>query len=249
MTALVSPWLMAAAVVLLPGAAAANPVADQAFAPVRVPASATLNYQVTGRIRGFSYDASAQLQWRRQGERYDAVWSIGLPLLGTQTQHSEGRITEAGLAPERYVEKWRKERAATFDAEGQRIHYTNDRPDAVLESGAQDRLSITLQLAALLAAAPERYPPGTRITLQTSGVRDAEPWTWDVLADQSLPVAGRDISCARLVRQPRMENDTGVELWLARTLNYLPVRLILTQSNGDVADQQLQTIDKAPASR
>lgn len=231
--------------VALPGAA----LAAQAVAPVRVPASATLNYQVTGRIRGFSYDASAQLQWRKQGERYDAVWSIGLPLLGTQTQHSEGRITEAGLAPERYVEKWRKERAATFDAEGQRIHYTNDRPDAVLESSAQDRLSITLQLAALLAAAPERYPPGARITLQTSGVRDAEPWTWDVLADQSLPVAGQGVPCARLVRQPRMENDLGVELWLARTLDYLPVRLILKQPNGDVADQQLQTIDKTPASR
>jgi hypothetical protein len=205
-----------------------------------------LRYRVTGSASGLHYRASAELNWRNEGQQYEAVWSVGLPLLGTRTQRSEGRLTEAGLAPERFAEKSRDERTAQFDAADGRIRFSANTPDATLEPGAQDRLSITLQLAALLAAAPHRYPPGASITLQTAGVRDAEPWTWQVQPDETLTLAGRSLPSVKLLRQPREENDTRVELWLARTLSYLPVRLRLTQGNGDVADQQLQAIDQAP---
>jgi hypothetical protein len=204
-----------------------------------------LRYRVAGNARGLGYEASAELSWRNEGSRYEAVWSVGLPLLGTRTQRSQGRLTEAGLAPERFAEKSRGERAAHFDAEGGRIRFSANTPDAVLEPGAQDRLSITLQLAALLAAAPDRYPPGTNITLQTVGARDAAPWTWQIQPDETLMLAGQPLPAVKLLRQPREEYDTRVELWLARTLDYLPVRLRLTQSNGDVADQQLQAVDQA----
>ncbi|MFT4193109.1 DUF3108 domain-containing protein, partial [Ottowia sp.] len=220
-----------------------------AHAPVRVPPSATLHYQVAGHARGLAYEAGAQLQWRRAGERYEATWSVSLPLTGTRAQRSEGAVTEAGLAPERFAERARGERAAHFDAAGGRIRFSANTPDAALEPGAQDRLSAILQLAALLAAAPGRYPPGTRITLQTAGAREAEPWEWEVLPDETLPLAGRDLPTARLLRQPRGPYDTRVELWLARSLDHLPARLRVTQANGDVADQQLQAIDQAPQDR
>lgn len=238
---------------------AAAPVPSEAIQPtpaaantappvaVRVPGPATLHYQVSGHAGGLAYEARAELQWRRQGSRYEATWTVGLPLLGTRTQRSDGRITDGGLAPERFGERSGSERAAHFDAEGGRIRFSANTPDAVLAPGAQDRLSVTLQLAALLAAAPERYPHGAQITIQTAGVRDAEPWVWEVLADETLPLAGRELPTAHLLRQPRREHDTRVELWLARTLDYLPVRLRLTLANGDVADQQLQAVDAAPA--
>ena len=243
----VAPVLAATPVMAAEAPAESPPVAPHA--PVRVPGSATLHYQVTGHARGLAYEASAQLQWRREGERYEATWSVGLPLLGTRTQRSEGTVTEAGLVPERFAERSRGERAAHFDAAGGRIRFSANTPDAALAPGAQDRLSTTLQLAALLAAAPERYPPGTRITLQTAGVREAEPWVWEVQDDETLQLAGRDLPAARLLRQPRGPYDTRVELWLARPLDHLPVRLRVTQANGDVADQQLQAIDEAPHSR
>jgi hypothetical protein len=216
---------------------------------VRVPGAATLRYQVTGQARGLPYEASAELHWRRAGQRYEAEWSVDLPLLGTRTQRSEGRVTASGLAPERFAERARGERAAHFDFEGGRIRFSANTPDAVLAPGAQDRLSVTLQLTALLAAAPERYPPGTQITLQTAGVRDAEPWVWEVQADETLPLAGRALATVRLLRAARHEYDTRVELWLAPALGHLPVRLRLTQANGDVADQQLQSLDDTPPPR
>ena len=211
---------------------------------MRLPGPATLRYRVSGRVSGVSYSADAQLQWRPQGGRYEAVWSVGLPLLGTQTQSSVGAITATGLAPERYAERGRRERTASFDAANQLIHFSAGRPDAALEPGAQDRLSVTLQLGALLAAAPKRYPPGAQITLQTAGVRGAEPWVWQVQPDETLTLAGRRLPCVHLRRQPRDTGDTRVDLWLARPLDYLPVRLRLEQDGGDAVDQKLQTIDR-----
>ncbi|MDR2155069.1 MAG: DUF3108 domain-containing protein [Burkholderiaceae bacterium] len=237
----------AAAATKTPRASAAGKRA--AASAVRVPAAATLRYRVTGRVRGIGYKADARLEWRHQDGRYQAQWSLELPLLGTRTQRSEGRLTLDGLAPERFSERSRSERSASFDAKNQRIRFSGDQPDAVLEPGAQDRLSVTLQLAALLAAAPKRYPPGARITLQTVGVRGAERWVWEVRADETLTLAARKLPCVHLLREPREEGDIGVDLWLARTLEYLPVRLRLTQDDGDVADQQLQAFDMQSTGR
>lgn len=221
---------------------AASEAASGVSAPVRVPGAATLHYVVQGQMRGVRYEAESELRWQREGTRYDAVWTVAVPVLGTRWQRSEGAITSAGLAPERFGEKARGERAAHFDAAGGRIRFSANTPDAALQPGAQDRLSTTLQLGALLAAAPERYPAGTQIAVQTAGAREAEAWIWAVQADETLQLAGQTLPSAKLLREPRREYDSRIELWLARTLDHLPVRLRVTQSNGDVIDQQLSAV-------
>ena len=114
-----------------------------------------------------------------------------------------------------------------------------------LESGAQDRLSSVLQLGGLIAADPGRYPPGSQLSLQTAGVREADPWRWQVLDDEVLHIDGQQVPCVRLLRAPRHDWDTRIELWLARPLDYLPVRLRVTQAGGDVADQQLSRLPRS----
>ena len=42
-----------------------------------------------------------------------------------------------------------------------------------------------------------------------------------------------------LRRLPRKEFDTTVDVWLAPSQGHLPVRIRITQANGDVADQRL----------
>ncbi|QTD45141.1 DUF3108 domain-containing protein [Ottowia testudinis] len=228
------------------------PPAPSAHAPPGPPASvqppgpATLGYRVSGTARGIPFEAEAQLLWRPATGRYAAEWTVRLPLVGARSQRSEGALTPAGLAPERYAEQSRGERAAHFDAAGGRIRFSANTPDAVLEPGAQDRLSVSLQLAGLLAAAPERYPPGSAITLQTAGVREAGAWRWEVEDDEILQIDGQAVPCAKLLRQPRGEYDTRIELWLARPFHYLPARLRVTQAGGDVADQWLRAL---PAGR
>ena len=44
------------------------------------------------------------------------------------------------------------------------------------------------------------------------------------------------------MRETREPRDTQVDIWLAPSLGHLPVRIRLTQDNGDVVDQQLRTL-------
>ena len=228
-----------------PETAPAPPPITTPAVPVRLADSATLHYRVSGHARGLPFEAEAQLRWQRDSTRYEAEWTVPLPLIGTRAQHSVGAVTAAGLAPERYAERARGERAAHFDADGGRIRFSANRPDAALESGAQDRLSGVLQLGGLIAADPGRYPPGSQLSLQTAGVREADPWRWQVLDDEVLHIDGQQVPCVRLLRAPRHDWDTRIELWLARPLGYLPARLRVTQAGGDVADQQLSRLPRS----
>ena len=49
----------------------------------------------------------------------------------------------------------------------------------------------------------------------------------------------------KLSRAPRREFDTRVELWYAPSMNYLPVRIRVTQANGDFVDQELRATEPA----
>ena len=47
-----------------------------------------------------------------------------------------------------------------------------------------------------------------------------------------------EVMAFKLTRAPRREFDTRVELWYAPSMNYLPVRIRVTQANGDFIDQK-----------
>ena len=50
---------------------------------------------------------------------------------------------------------------------------------------------------------------------------------------------------SRSSRAPRRPFDTRLELWIAPSMNYLPVRIRVTQSNGDFVDQKLRASEPA----
>ena len=90
-----------------------------------------------------------------------------------RSQTSRGQITDVGLAPERFGDKYRSEVAAHFNRAQGKVTFSANTPDAPLLTGAQDRLSVLVQLGALVASEPQRYGPGTTLTIQTIGPRDA----------------------------------------------------------------------------
>jgi hypothetical protein len=156
---------------------------------------------------------------------------------------STGALTTTGLAPKRYGDKIRSETAAHFERDRGRVVFSANTPEAVLLPGAQDQLSVFLQLAAMLAAEPQRYPPGSTISMQTVGTRIAEPWTFTIDAAETLTLPGGEQQSLRLTRLPRREYDQKVEIWLAPALAYLPARIRITQSNGDFIDQQWRSTE------
>lgn len=222
-----------------PGTPSASPVGAPAV-PVQVPAPMRLQYDVTGAARGLHYKADAELLFRHDAAQYEARLELR-SALGTRVQTSAGRITSAGLAPTRFSSKWRGEQAAHFDPVQGRITFSANTPDAPLLPGAQDRLSVLIQLGALLAAAPARYPEGSQVEMQTAGPRDAEVWTFTLEANETLGLSAGPFETVKLSRAPRREYDQRVEAWLAPSLGYLPVRIRITQANGDFVDQQLRS--------
>jgi hypothetical protein len=211
---------------------------------VSVLPSVRLHYDVQAQYRGFTLGGRAELTWRHDGHAYEArleASALGRP---SRVQRSVGRVTAQGLAPDYFSDKSRSEKATHFDREKNRLVFSNNRPDAPLAEGMQDRLSVVLQLASLAAGSPDRHVAGSTITVPTAGTGDAENWIFSVEGEEDLRLPGGDVRALKLQRLPRKEYDQKVELWLAPRMDYAPVRLRLTNPNGDTVDQRWSSTDR-----
>ena len=220
------------------------PASAQRAVAFLVPDSMRLRYKVDVRVRGIPLQGDGLLVWRHDADSYEATLEVSSPIYPTRIQRSTGRITAEGLAPSRFSDKGRSEEAAHFERDKGKVSFSSTKPDAALMAGAQDRLSVMLQLAAMIGGDPARFPPLTSISIQTAGTRDAEPWIFTVEAAEQLELPGGKMNALKLIRNPRKEFDQKVELWLAPGMAYAPVRLRLTQPNGDWVDQQWSSTDK-----
>ena len=210
----------------------------------QAPDSALLKYQVHGKAKGFDYWASAELLWTQNGTDYEARLEVSAFLLGSRVQVSKGGLGREGLMPLRFGDKTRSELAAHFQRDKGIISFSANSPDAPLLKGAQDRLSVVLQISSLLAADPTRFPLGTMLSFQTVSQREAEIWHFLVEKEEMLQLPYGEMRAVKLNRKPRRDFDQQIELWFAPDLGYLPVRLRITNANGDMVDQLLNKVEK-----
>ncbi|AOW11599.1 hypothetical protein LPB72_23000 [Hydrogenophaga crassostreae] len=218
----------------------AKPASGPTVPEGSLPTNATLSYDVKGRAKGFNYSAGGTLSWQQTGNTYKADLEISAFLLGSFQRISTGLITEQGLVPQRFVDRRRNnEKTAVFDRDAGVIRYSKKTPDAALLPGAQDQLSVMLQLAGLLNAR-QQLVEGDVISVPVSSDSDAEVWRFEIGAVETLRLPAGDVTARRLIRQPRKPNDKTVEVWLAPNLGRLPVRMRLTEPNGDFMDQLLE---------
>lgn len=213
--------------------------------PVALTGSARWHYTATALHRGALLSGHAELDWQRDERTYEATLRIAIAPLPSREQRSAGEIDAQGLAPRRFSERFRTEEAAHFDRGAGRIVFSGQQTPAALRAGAQDRLSVLLQLGALLAARPQGWPEGTELTLQTATAREAGEWRFVVEEPQTLTLADVPTAALKLTRAPRHEWDARLELWFAPgTAYYGPVRLRLTPANGDWLELQWSGTDK-----
>jgi hypothetical protein len=218
--------------------ASAKPLPAKAVRGFVVPPPARLKYDIKGEVKGFPYHVNGDLRWGQDGSTYDARMEISHFLLGSRVQTSTGRLTRHGLEPTRFGDKVRSEVAAHFDYEKKLVTFSANTPDVPLLPGAQDQLSVFMQLASMFGADPRGFPQGSTLPFQAVGPRSADSWVFTVGATEKLQMPGGDISAVRLWRDPSGEYDPRVEIWLAADVGFLPVRIRLTQPNGDFVDQQ-----------
>lgn len=218
----------------------ANPtVALPELALGSLPSPALLSYRLSGQEKGIHYQASGELRWQHNDNAYAMSLTVKAFLLGSRHWRSVGQINASGLAPTRFSDSWRSERAAHFDRPNQRIVFSSNAPTVALQHGAQDQVSLYVQLAAAMAHSGQRMTPGTRLQIQTATVRDALPWLLTLEKLETLQVDGQSLQAVKWVCQPRNRFDAQVEFWVSAAHDWLPARIRITQVSGNFIDLQL----------
>jgi hypothetical protein len=150
---------------------------------------------------------------------------------------SQGSFDADGVAPERFaVSRRGKERhAANFRRDVGQISFSGPATTWPLAAGAQDRLSWIVQLAAILQAdVALAEDPSARISMMVVGAHgDADVWTFVAQGSEALPgPGGETVDAQRFKREARHAYDADVEVWVARELHHLPLRLRLVRRQG-----------------
>jgi hypothetical protein len=200
-----------------------------------VPESVKLTYEV--HTNKFPFSLNGELVWYHSDARYRATATYDL-VIQKRSQTSVGKLGHEGLLPDRFSDKLRSELAAHFNREQNKITFSANTPDAVLESGAQDRLSVLIQIATLMASAPNRFAPGNTLSIQTVGPRAADIWLFTLGTSEKLQLPGGTLDAVKITRAPRQTYDQQLDIWMAPKLGYLPARIRITEANGDYVDQK-----------
>jgi hypothetical protein len=225
-----------AAAAVAMGTAAASAVAAEPARQYAFPAPALVKYEVRATVKGMSLNLNGELLWQHDAKNYNARLEFSHFLLGSRMQTSKGQLGPQGLEPLRFGDKVRSEVAAHFDRAAAKVTFSANTPDVPLTPGMQDQLSAVLQLSAMLAAEPQRYPAGTEIPFQAVGPRSVETWTFTVGEAEKLSMPGGDLQAIKLSRPPTGPYSNRADIWFAPSQGYLPVRIRLTEANGDIAD-------------
>jgi hypothetical protein len=216
-------------------AAAASAAAAAQAAPgdkFDVPPSGELRYDTL--VNGMM-NQTGTIHWTNDGQHYEMIVSIPLPFVGPYVYSSKGHIDRFGIAPEQYSEQ-RGRRAADvtiFNRETKQVVYTRTPANQPLADGAQDRFSVVMQLASLVRGAPDTYKPGVTRQFSVADNDSSEIWPIQTVGDETVQARGGPVTARHFVRLPRREGDRRrLDIWLAQSLGWLPVRIVQTEPSG-----------------
>ncbi len=224
--------------------------------PGDFPPNIQINYTLTGQERGLTYHASGSLKWQTQAtpdapsatpapKAYEAELRVRAFLVGSRVWRSTGILTENGLSPVRYSDSGRGERAAHFDTTQNKISFSGNTPGVALQPGAQDQVSLFIQMAATVAA--KNFKIDSELNVQTATARDAVNWVLTFKSEELIEVDGKQLATQRWVCLPRGKFDSQIEMWLSQSHGGLPVRIKITQVTGNFIDMEMRDAETLPA--
>jgi hypothetical protein len=182
-----------------------------------------------------------------EGERYRmrtegrAEGLTRLLYSGVLTQSSTGRLGVDGLQPERYSEQRgkRAERWAQVDYAAREVSFSGGQRKPLVD-GAQDRLTVLMQLSLLARAQPSRFVAGASIEIDEIASSDIQKVRYAVHGDEVLQTEQGPLRTIRLERiEPRRTDGPKIDVWLGYDHHLIPVRIRATDIGGRVLDQLL----------
>lgn len=230
-------------------AAAAQPLPEhpaKRYATNMAP-SADLSYSIKARQSGISLGGNAKVAWRIKDGQYSINTQTEAMIVGRILDAgSSGAVDTFGLAPLKSTEKrFRKSPTSTsFDRQSKTISFTESERSYPLRGGEQDRTSAIWQLVAVARGAPSKFKAGSQWRFFVAGQRDAEAWTFKVMGKETIETPLGTLQAMHVRKAPPPDSkEQQVDIWLAPTHEWYPVRLRFSEADSDFIEQTLQRID------
>jgi hypothetical protein len=220
-----SSWLLASAVAFLPAVRAAPP--ERVEIAYEVFRDGSRIAEVVDRFEHGSGRYRIVETWRGRG-----IYSFA----GEIVRSSEGSLDASGPRPDAFSDE-RSRRApvrTTFDWTARSLvtQRKGETQSLALPHDAQDRLSFLLALA----FAP---PDGKAATFSVTDGNGLSTYVYEAVKRETVQVVAGEFEALKVARRPQRADDRReTEIWLARELGYLPVRIVLTDKDGVRLDQQ-----------
>jgi len=212
------------------------------------PLSTRLEYTLTGNYRG-EVHGDAAVEWIRRGRHYQVHLDLHIgprfaPLI-SRRMSSDGELGPRGIAPKRYDEDTRvlfttrKRVSVLFQGE----HLTLAKGEVqAAPAGVQDAASQFVQLTWLFLTGRERMSPGHVVEIPLALPKRQYRWRYEVLGEQELATPMGPLATWHLKpSQPAYGGDLSAEVWLAPSLQYLPVRLRVRQDADTYIDLMIKS--------
>lgn len=213
-----------------------------------LPPSATLEYAIKAKQSGFSLDGDATLKWTVSDHTYSIGMETRAMLLGKIIDtKSHGIIDEYGLAPLDFTEKriTKDPSSTTFNRRSKTIKFTQTSETYPIKGGEQDRSSIIWELIAIARAAPQQFQPDSEWKFFVAGQRDAEQWIFKVVNEEKINSDLGEVNAVHIMRaSPPGGRTQRLDIWLAPSLEWYPVRLRFIDPDGNTIEQLLEKIEK-----
>ena len=233
-----------------PAIAPPEPAVAAPAPPVRyrvdMPPSARIMLDVARRdADGTRWHGEAEMAWQIKDGRYSMKVEAGISVLVARVNlvalHSEGSIGEAGFVPALMTEKRRGRAQTVTQFRDGRITFSASPQGFDLTSGAQDKATVPLQLAAIARADSGQLAGGVEI--QVGEDKDASVFRFTVLGQEQLDTRLGRIQAWRLSRPPKAgAYASRLDIWLAPAHGWLPVQISNIESSGAVTTQTVNKI-------
>jgi hypothetical protein len=217
-----------------PAAPAAAPPSCPAAAPWPPAARLEFNAHASWGVLGLS--GTNVMTLKRDGDAYSLVSETSAGALFSARQSSRGRVSTKGIVPLEYVERNLNRPAMTtrFDWTKHTVHFTETEDTVPTEPQMQDRASATLQVGWMLR---NGLPV---IDTPVAGVRGASIYHFVERGREAIDTTAGRFDTIK-VERPMTEEDDRIEVWLAPSLCYLPVRSKFTERKGAVIANELRS--------
>ncbi|HZN46713.1 MAG TPA: DUF3108 domain-containing protein [Ramlibacter sp.] len=206
-------------------AAAAASAAAAAAALDRWPTDTRLTYQITGYFRG-PLVGDARVLWQREGTRYQVRLDVSIPLFGTQVLTSQGEVAPDGLLPRAYEELRPGKRR--FAQLGDEVVVLENGRTLPRPPGVQDTASQFMELSQRFATGKDVLEVGRTVSVWLARPGGLDQWTYDIVEREMLrtPQLG-ELEAFHLKPRgiPNPRGNISAEMWIAPSLQYLPVRI------------------------